>query len=76
MTALVRDSQARAASRQKMIANPTLVAIEDWQLQDLKKAEAAVEVQKKAKPAKQEVAMEDSPPARKGIDSAAPILKK
>jgi len=42
-------------------------------LQDLKKAEAAVEVQKNANPAKQEVAIEDNPPAKNGIDKAAPM---
>lgn len=57
-----------------MSAKPTRVAMDDWQLQDLKKAEAAVEVQKKANPVKQEVKRpETKPPERRGIERRAPI---
>lgn len=70
-----KDSHANAASRQKMRAKPTLVAMDDWQLHDLKKAEAAVDVQKKASPPRQEVARPDKRlPERNGIDRRAPIV--
>jgi hypothetical protein len=74
MTNLVKLIHARRASKQKIMQNPTLVAMLDWQLHDLKKADAAVEVQKKARPVKQEPRSEEmSPVPRKGMDSAAPI---
>jgi hypothetical protein len=74
MTALVRLIQARKASKQKIMQKPTLVAILDWQLHDLKKAEAAVEVQKNANPVKHDPKSEEiNPVPRKGIESAAPI---
>lgn len=57
-----------------MMANPTRVAMLDWQLHDLKNADAAVLVQKKARPAKQEVAMLAMPPPRNGMESSAPII--
>ena len=71
---LVKLSHASKASRQKIMAKPTRVAIEDWQLHDLKKADAAVLVQKKARPARHEFAMEARPPPRKGSESATPMM--
>ena len=59
-----------------MMANPTRVAIDDWQLHDLKNADAAVLVQKKAAPARQDVAREAIPPPRNGIETTAPISMK
>jgi len=59
--------------RQNMMAKPTRVAIEELQLQDFKNIEAAVEVKQKAIPAKQEVAIVPSPPAR-GKESKRPML--
>ena len=72
----VKLSHAISASKQKMMAKPTRVAIEDWQLHDLKKADAAVLVQKQASPAKHELAMEARPPPRKGNERATPMLLK
>jgi hypothetical protein len=55
--------------------NPTLVAILDWQLHDLKKADAAVDVQKKARPVRHDpMSDEIRPVPRKGIESAAPMV--
>lgn len=71
----LRDNHANAASRQKISAKPTRVAMDDWQLQALKKADAAVEVQKKASPVMQEVKRPDTrPPERSGIERRAPML--
>ena len=51
------------------------MAILDWQLQDLKKADAAVDVQKKARPVRHDPAIDEiSPPPRKGIERSAPIV--
>ena len=58
-----------------MRAKPTRVAMDDWQLHDLKKADAAVEVQKKARPPRQEVARpERSESERNGMERKAPML--
>lgn len=57
-----------------MMAKPTRVAIDDWQLQDLNMAEAAVLVQKQASPATHELATDARPPPRKGSESATPIV--
>lgn len=71
----VKLNQANNASRQKIMQKPTLVAMLDWQLHDLKKADAAVEVQKNARPVRQEPRSEEMRPVpRKGIESAAPIV--
>lgn len=75
MMYLLSDSHANAASKQKMRAKPTRVAMEDWQLQDLKKAEAAVDVQKKARPVRQEVKRPlTRPPERSGMERRAPMI--
>lgn len=58
--------------REKIIAKPTRVAMDELQLHDLKNMEAAVDVKQKAKPARHEVAMDVSPPAS-GRDINKPI---
>lgn len=71
----VKLSQANNASRQKMRQKPTRVAMDDWQLHDLKKADAAVEVQKNARPVRHDPMSEEiRPPPKKGIDRAAPMV--
>ncbi|CAO1615052.1 unnamed protein product [Jaminaea pallidilutea] len=58
-----------------MSAKPTRVAMDDWQLHDLKKALAAVDVQKKARPPRQDVANpERRDPDKSGMESNAPII--
>jgi hypothetical protein len=61
--------------RENMIANPTRVAMEELQLQDLKNIEAAVEVKQKAHPAKHDVAIVPNDPAS-GNESKSPIEKQ
>jgi hypothetical protein len=60
--------------REKMMAKPTRVAIEELQLQDLTNIEAAVDVKQNAIPAKHDVATVPRPPAR-GNDSKRPMLE-
>lgn len=59
--------------RASMMANPTRVAIEELQLQDLKNIDAAVEVKQKASPPRHEAPMVVRPPAI-GRDINSPIV--
>jgi len=85
------ESRRRASAYKSLTANPTRVAIDELQLQDLKNMDAvtydqtgatlvvdwfdrpAVDVQKNANPAKQDVAMDVSPPAM-GKDMRRPMV--
>lgn len=61
--------------KQKMMANPTRVAMDELQLHDLKNMDAAVEVKQNAMPAMDDVTTVPRMPV-KGSDSRIPILKQ
>jgi hypothetical protein len=65
-------SHASKEFKIKIIAKPTLVAIEELQLQDLQNMDAAVEVKQNARPPRHDAAIVPSGPAR-GIENKRPM---
>lgn len=72
----VLERYANIDDRANMSPKPTLVAIEELQLHDLQKADAAVPPMQIMQPEKREPATVPIPPVRRGIDSRAPILQQ
>ena len=62
------------AFKANMRAKPTRVAMEELQLHDLQKSDAALDEQKKTIPARHDVATVPSVPAR-GRDNRMPIIQ-
>lgn len=72
----VLERYANIDDRANISPKPTLVAMEELQLHDLQKADAAVPPIQIMQPEKRELATVPIPPVRRGMDSRAPMSQQ